>query len=98
MSFMRRMALMRQIYDLARRIEFLAAAQDAVSKMDAALLQTEIDRLYVTWGLLEVRGLTVDGISATPELLAAAGPEDLFREALTVVRKETGLTEVERKN
>ncbi len=66
--------------------------------MDAALLQAEIDRLYLTWGLRAVSGLDVDGAAATPELLAEAGPEDLFREALAAVRAETGLSEAERKN
>jgi hypothetical protein len=40
----------------------------------------------------------VDGSIAGPELLAEAGPEELFREALAAVRRETGLNEEERKN
>jgi hypothetical protein len=52
----------------------------------------------MTWGLRAVSGLELDGADATPELLAEAGPEDLFREALAAVRAETGLTEAERKN
>jgi hypothetical protein len=66
--------------------------------MDAALLEAEINRLYLTWGLRAVSGLTLDGIDATPDLLAESGPEDLFREALAAVRAQTGLTEAERKN
>ena len=38
------------------------------------------------------------GVAAGPELLAEAGPEELFREALAAVRRETGLSEEERKN
>jgi len=98
MSFLRRLELMRQVRELARKIEFLTAGQDAAAKMDGTLLQAEIDRLYVMWGLQEVRGLTVDGLDATPELLARAGPENLFREALAAVRGEAGLSEPERKN
>ena len=45
-----------------------------------------------------VSGLVVDGEPATPEVLAETGPEDLFREALALVRTETGLNEEERKN
>ena len=41
--------------------------------MDAALLRAEIDRLYVTWGVEEVRGLEMDGAPATPESLADGG-------------------------
>jgi len=97
MSFARRVDLMRQIRDLARRIEFMEAG-GAADKMDAALLQREIDRLYLTWGLREISGLELDGAAATPASLAGAGPEDLFREALAAVRAETGLNEAERKN
>jgi len=62
------------------------------------LLTSEIDRLYVLWGLQEIRGLELDGAQGTPESLAAIGPEDLFREALGAVKTECGLTETERKN
>jgi len=97
MSFTRRVDLMRKVRDLARKAEFLEAG-GAADKMDAALLQREIDRLYLTWGLREVSGLELDGAAATPDSLADAGPEDLFREALAAVRAETGLNEAERKN
>ena len=98
MSFGRRVELMRRVRELARRMEFLEAGQAPGDKMDAALLQTEIDRVFLTWGLRGVSGLELDGSDATPELLAEAGPEDLFREAVAAVRAETGLTEAERKN
>ena len=42
----------------------------------------------------EVTGLDVDGIAATPELLASAGPEELFREAVAAIKAECGLSEV----
>ena len=98
MSFARRTELMRRVRELARRMEFLEAGADPAQKMDAALLRAEIDRLYVSWGLRAVAGLQVDGADATPESLAEAGPEELFREALEAVRAETGLNELERKN
>ena len=97
-SFGRRVELMRRVRELARRMEFLEAGQTPSDRMDAALLQTEIDRLFLTWGLRAISGLELDGADATPQLLAEAGPEDLFREALAAVRAETGLTEAERKN
>ena len=98
MSFGRRMELMRQVRELARKVEFLEASQEAGQKMDGALLRAEIDRLYVRWGLHAVAGLEVDGSVATPESLAEAGPEELFREAVGVVRAQTGLSAAERKN
>lgn len=98
MSFGRRAELMRQVRELTRKVEFLEAAREPGQKMDAALLRVEIDRLYVKWGLLGVSGLQLDGTEATPQLLAEAGPEELFREALALVRSQTGLSADERKN
>ena len=98
MSFGRRMELMRRIRELGRRMEFLEAGHEPGEKMDAALLQAEIDRLYLTWGLRAVSGLVLDGGHANPDLLAESGPEELFREALAAVRAEAELTHDERKN
>ena len=98
MSFGRRVELMRRVRELARRTEFLAASEEGGAKMDAGLLRAEIERVYVTWGVTAVSGLTVDGQIAGPELLVEVGPEELFREALAAVRRETGLSEEERKN
>ena len=98
MSFGRRVELMRQIRELARRAEFLAAGSSPEDKMDAALVQAEIERVYVSWGVRAISGLVVDGCDAGPERLSDAGPEELFREALAAVRAETGLDEEQRKN
>jgi len=98
MSFARRVELMRRVRELARHMEFLEAGTEPGDRMDAALVQAEIDRLYVVWGLKSVAGLTIDGVDATPELVAESGPEPLFLEALEAVRTETGLNEAERKN
>ncbi|HEY2018934.1 MAG TPA: hypothetical protein VGH38_35760 [Bryobacteraceae bacterium] len=98
MSFGRRVELMRRVRELARRMEFLEAGKDPGDRMDAAMLQAEIDRLFLAWGLRTVSGLMLDGVEASPESLAESGPEDLFREALASVRAETGLTEEQRKN
>ncbi|MGA2145843.1 MAG: hypothetical protein ABSH49_12870 [Bryobacteraceae bacterium] len=97
-SFIRRMELMREVRELARRKEFLEGGQSAEERMDGALLQGEIDKLFVKWGLRAVEGLRLDGEEATLELLAEKGPEGLFREALEAVRTEVGLTPDERKN
>jgi hypothetical protein len=98
MSYGRRVELMRRIRELACRMEFLEAGNTTAEKMDAALLDAEVSRLYVSWGLQSVTGLVLDGVEATPELLVNSGPEGLFREALAAVRAETGLNEEERKN
>ena len=98
MSFGRRVELTRRIRELAAKKEFLEAGENPDEKMDAALLASEIDRIYLLWGLREVTGLELDGQPASPETLAACGPEDLFREALTVVKQQCGLSNAERKN
>lgn len=98
MTFGRRMELMRMVRDLAVRLEYFEAGRDAKNDMEASLLGAEIDRLYLRWGLEEIRGLEIDGSPATPETLIESGPEDLFREALAAVNAECGLNENERKN
>jgi hypothetical protein len=98
MSFGRRVELTRRIRELAARKEFVEAGDTPNEKMEAALLASEIDRIYLLWGLKEVTGLELDGQPATPESLAANGPEELFREALAAVKQQCGLPEAERKN
>lgn len=97
MSFGRRLDLMRRVRELARRVECFEAG-DVGQRMDSGVLRAEIDRLYVEWGLVGVSGLMVDGAEATIDVLVERGPEGLFREALDAVRRETGLSEDERKN
>ena len=97
MSFGRRLELMRRVRELARRVECYEAG-DVGERMDAGLLRAEIDRLYVEWGLVGVSGLTVDGAEASVAAVVERGPEELFREALSAVCREAGLSEDERKN
>jgi len=98
MSFARRMDLIRRIRELSLKFDFLNSGESGEDKLEAALISAEIDRLYVNWGLQELSGLEVDGVRATPDLLATAGPEELFREAVSAVKAECGLSGAERKN
>ena len=98
MSFSRRLALMRQIRDLASRLEFHQAGTGELDQMDASILKVEIEKAYLTWGLKSVDGLELDGQRATPPLLLESGPECLVQEALEAVRAQAGLSETERKN
>jgi hypothetical protein len=98
MTFGRRLELMRRVRDLAARIEYFEAGRDEKNRMEASLLGAEMDKLYLAWGLEEVRGLLLDGVPATPESLVERGPEALVHEALTAIRAECGLSEAERKN
>ena len=98
MSYGRRSELMRRIRELGRRHEFLEGSERPDDRMEAALLESEINLIYMKWGLKSISGLTVDGADATPEILAERGPENLFREVLTAIRAQAGLTPEERKN
>lgn len=98
MSFGRRVELTRRIRELGLRKEFLEAGDSPDEKMEAALLASDIDRLYLIWGLKEIAGLDLDGTPATPDALAGNGPEELFREVLEAIKAQCGLSETERKN
>jgi hypothetical protein len=98
MTFGRRLTLMRRVRDLASKLEYFEAGRDAKNNMEASLLAAEIDRLYLLWGLEEIRGLELDGETATPEMLVERGPEDLVYEALAAIKAAAGLSETERKN
>lgn len=98
MTFGRRIELMRQVRDLAAKLEYFESGQDAKNSMESGLLGAEIDRLFVRWGIEEIRGLEIDGVPATVESFVDRGPEDLVFEALTAVKAECGLNENERKN
>ena len=98
MTFGRRIELMRRVRDLAVRLEYFEAGRDAKNGMEASFLGAEIDRLYIRWGVDEIRGLDLDGVPATADSLVEGGPEEFFFEALAAVKAECGLDENERKN
>jgi hypothetical protein len=97
-SLGRRIELARRIREIGRKLEFLEAGSDVRDKLEAAVLQCEIDRVYLEWGLDAVEGLEIDGEQATPGTLIEKGPFDLAMEILARIRAECGLSEAERKN
>lgn len=98
MSVGRRIELARRIREAGRKLEFLEASGDVREKLEAAVLQGEIDKTYLAWGLEAIEGLRIDGEAATPELLIERGPANLAAEILRRIRSECGLSESERKN
>lgn len=98
LSFARRMDLARRVLELSRRLEFQQAGESVEENIQANILSFEIDQLYLRWGLIAVTGLTVDGMDATPELIAEKGPEELAREIVNAIKSQCGLSESERKN
>ncbi len=94
----RRIELARKIREAGRRVEFLQAGSDPREKLEAMVLEQEIERAYLEWGLEEVEGLAIDGEIASPLLLIEKGPAELAREVLARIQAECGLSEDERKN
>jgi hypothetical protein len=54
--------------------------------------------LYLRWGLVALEGLEVDGLEASTDALIEAGPELLCREIVAAIKRESSLSEEERKN
>ena len=97
-SLGRRIDLARRVREIGRKLEFLEAGNDVREKLEAAVLQSEIDRAYLEWGLEAVEGLEIDGELATPATLIESGPLELALEIVAKIRAECGLSEEERKN
>lgn len=97
-SLGKRIDLARRIREIGRNLEFLEAGSDVREKLEAVVLQSEIDRVYLEWGLEVIEGLEIDGKAATPESLIERGPLGLALEILARIRAECSLSETERKN
>src|SRR5580698_9801285 len=63
-SLGRRIELARRIREIGRKAEFLEAGDDVRDKLEAAVLQGEIDRVFLEWGLETVEGLEIDAEAA----------------------------------
>ena len=98
MSLGRRLSLMEQVREIAKKIEFFEAGARSTDKLEATILSSEVDLILLRWGLKRIDGLTIDGHPATAEALIASGPEEACREIVAAIRDECGLTEEERKN
>ena len=98
LSLSRRIDLAQRVREIGFKHEFLAASKSVMDQIDAGLLQRRIDQTYVEWGLLAIRGITIDGADVTAGLLIEAGPEELLKEILAAIRVEIQLSEEEIKN
>lgn len=98
MSFARRLILLRRLRDLAAEVEFRNGGESAGDGAEARLLEAEIHRTYLEWGVESVGGLVLDGEPATVSGLIERGPEALCREISACVQRECFLNDDERKN
>lgn len=97
-SLQRRAELARELMAIAPQLEFAATGSSSNDQLKATELVSAVGSIYLRWGLVEVRGLTIDGDPASAELLLERGPEDLTEEIANAIRQECGLTGEERKN
>lgn len=97
-SFSKRSELTREIAPLAARIKALSASLVNEELTEAALLRRTVASLVLDWGLLEVCGLSIDGVPARKETLIDEGPEELTLEILHQLQRKISLSEEEIKN
>jgi len=98
MSLGRRIELAKMLRDIGLRGAFHAAGSGIEDQIEASIAHHEIDRLYLKWGLIELKGLSIDGTPADPATVVDLGPEPLVAEILVAIRKETMISKEERKN
>ena len=96
-SLRQRIELNRRVKELTIKHEFLRAG-DAPDRLEAALSDLLVAKLYLEWGLEEIEGLSIDGQKATADLLIALGPESLANEIGLLIQAQSTLTDDERKN
>jgi len=96
-SLGQRIELVKKTRDLVLQNEFLRAGETP-EQMGAALADLYVQRLYLEWGFVEMRGFTIDGQIPTVSLLIEKGPEALCNEITEAIQREMSLSEDERKN
>ncbi len=96
-SLAQRIDLTERVRELSIKHEFLKAG-DVTDQLEAALSELLVRKLYLEWGLAELKGLKINGQSATLSTLIESGPEALTEEVMGAVLAEAGLTDDERKN
>ncbi len=96
-SLAQRIELTERARSLTLKHEFLAAG-DLSDQLTASLSELLVRRLYLEWGLADVKGLKIDGEPASVLNVIERGPEELSDEIIKAIKAESGLSEDERKN
>jgi hypothetical protein len=96
-SLGQRIELTQKVRELGLRHEFLKAGEPT-EQVEASLADLLVRRLYLEWGLAELKGFTIDGEPPDPGALIEKGPEALTNEIIGRIRAELELSEEERKN
>jgi hypothetical protein len=90
--------MIRQVRDRAKRLDFHKAGDSLEDSLGTSLVASEIEQIYLEWGMVSIEGLKIDGVDADKDLLVAAGPEQLCLEVIDAIKAEVFLSESERKN
>lgn len=96
-SLAQRIELTKQVRDLTLRNDFLRGGATP-DQLGATLGELLARRLYLEWGLAQIEGLTIDGSTASPEILIEKGPEHLSNEIADAIVSNLHLSEQETKN
>lgn len=96
-SLAQRIEFSKQVRDLTLRNEFLRAGE-VTDQLEASMADLLVQKLYLTWAVAEITGMTIDGAPASVELLIERGPEALVQEIGDTIRLQIELSDVERKN
>ncbi len=96
-SLAQRIELTARVRELTLKHEFLQAG-NTPDQLSAALSELLVRKLYVEWGLVDLKGLRIDGCRACSAELIERGPEELVDEIIAAIKMESGLTDDERKN
>jgi hypothetical protein len=96
-SLHQRIELNHRVRELALKNEFLRTG-DTEDRLQAALSDLLVTKLYLEWGLASVDGLLIDGETPSTAVLIDRGPESLAAEIAGAIQTESTLTDEERKN
>jgi hypothetical protein len=96
-SLAQRIELSSRVRELTLRNEFLRSGEPK-DQVEARIAELLVQKLYVQWAVVDLRGLRIDGQKATVELLLERGPEALVQEMVDAIHSHLELSDEERKN
>lgn len=93
-----RIELLERLYPLLKEAESMAAGASQSDQARRQLCTLKIHEALLSWGVVEVKGLRVDGWEISAVEFSSAAPEVLVDEVLQVIEGQVALTTAERKN
>ncbi|MBI4893437.1 MAG: hypothetical protein HY821_22640 [Acidobacteria bacterium] len=97
-SLARRVEITSRVRALVAEAEYHMSGGGMLDTIAAAEVEARVNQAYLQCGLLEVRGLRVDGATCSVAELIERGPEGLCREIAARIRTLCVVSADERKN